>query len=68
MRALTPITHKSNNIEITIRNNEVLAREGIDTRCIWITPAKKLHCNNEVLAREGIDTSLKILNYGFNVV
>ena len=37
------------------RNNEILAREGIDTNIVFaiyvIYP-----CNNEILAREGIDT------------
>ena len=37
-------------------NNEVLAREGIDTGRALPIKTMALQCNNEVLAREGIDT------------
>ena len=38
-------------------NNEVLAREGIDTYCCGIAKYVCIvYSNNEVLAREGIDT------------
>ena len=42
-------------------NNEVLAREGIDTMWQSSRRAYRLIRNNEVLAREGIDT----FNYQF---
>ena len=37
-------------------NNEVLAREGIDTYFFLTEKSSIVNCNNEVLAREGIDT------------
>ena len=38
-------------------NNEVLAREGIDTSYMPDNSSDSIICNNEVLAREGIDTT-----------
>ena len=37
-------------------NNEVLAREGIDTISFFSNHNNSFSRNNEVLAREGIDT------------
>ena len=51
-------------------NNEVLAREGIDTHRRPFRHCCLCTCNNEVLAREGIDTlrgrSPNISQYGRN--
>ena len=41
---------------LRFRNNEVLAREGIDTSQYQVQRILRLLGNNEVLAREGIDT------------
>ena len=43
-------------------NNEVLAREGIDTLCQTPDNTCLGDSNNEVLAREGIDTHLEEQN------
>ena len=56
MRALTQITTVFVDILAQPRNNEVLAREGIDTIAYQHTAFNSGICNNEVLAREGIDT------------
>ena len=56
MRALTLFMRSLLFLRWLLRNNEVLAREGIDTCLdfwIWIFV---IWSNNEVLAREGIDT------------
>ena len=55
MRALTQQI-RSSFVQIHLRNNEVLAREGIDTRRRMLRTEIHGCCNNEVLAREGIDT------------
>ena len=53
-------------------NNEVLAREGIDTIRIPSSLGKLIIGNNEVLAREGIDTkncnALRAITPGNNEV
>ena len=56
MRALTLIVEININVNTTGRNNEVLAREGIDTIMAAIECKHCTFGNNEVLAREGIDT------------
>ena len=51
-------------------NNEVLAREGIDTGRALPIKTMALQCNNEVLAREGIDTVnvvVSMINIGYTV-
>ena len=58
MRALTPSRHARRYINsISLGNNEVLAREGIDTSNILFSFSLS-PSNNEVLAREGIDTQI----------
>ena len=43
---------------LPLRNNEILAREGIDTLTVTIGDSNvPAWGNNEILAREGIDTS-----------
>ena len=59
MRALTPNSHHQ-GCRRTSRNNEVLAREGIDTLVISSDTTEVNLCNNEVLAREGIDTVQRV--------
>ena len=60
MRALTLVGRVlSKSPSSPNRNNEALAREGIDT-AFWVTtgsPSLAIS-NNEALAREGIDTSI----------
>ena len=56
MRALTHLTYNAYE-NYHLRNNEVLAREGIDTSQYQVQRILRLLGNNEVLAREGIDTS-----------
>ena len=41
---------------VLLRNNEALAREGIDTSVMSNTIEHCFYRNNEALAREGIDT------------
>ena len=56
MRALTRLrVHAATHLMPC--NNEVLAREGIDTSEKILLRLPDYHSNNEVLAREGIDTS-----------
>ena len=57
MRALTQCSLLFQRLLVSPGNNEVLAREGIDTCPLQATD--NFHSvlgNNEVLAREGIDT------------
>ena len=58
MRALTRLHNPLGSVEFPSRNNEVLAREGIDTVDLQNSTISFLS-NNEVLAREGIDTYLE---------
>ena len=58
MRALTHLTYNAYE-NYHLRNNEVLAREGIDTYRAHLMRSCCNHGNNEVLAREGIDTILR---------
>ena len=55
MRALTSSSPNLRELKL-YGNNEVLAREGIDTRRRMLRTEIHGCCNNEVLAREGIDT------------
>ena len=55
MRALTQFLGNA-SIKFLKCNNEVLAREGIDTSQYQVQRILRLLGNNEVLAREGIDT------------
>ena len=45
------------------RNNEVLAREGIDTADAMAPIPAIITSNNEVLAREGIDTVMEVQEF-----
>ena len=56
MRALT-LCIDASRLSVMSCNNEVLAREGIDT-CNSRSRLRLHHSNNEVLAREGIDTAV----------
>ena len=60
MRALTHYSFLPLGDTIAFSNNEVLAREGIDTTYSFFIPAVKSSSNNEVLAREGIDTVIEV--------
>ena len=57
MRALTLLTIALTILLMQLCNNEVLAREGIDTSYMPDNSSDSIICNNEVLAREGIDTA-----------
>ena len=49
-------------------NNEVLAREGIDTAMYGLIYLAVDFSNNEVLAREGIDTLEVLVNFIMHVL
>ena len=61
MRALTLMFSHSHCARFTSCNNEVLAREGIDTHRT-VAFGYFFNSNNEVLAREGIDTIFLLRN------
>ena len=61
MRALTHRIQCTGRNSPT-RNNEALAREGIDTMFQPPTITRLEKCNNEALAREGIDTQATVIN------
>ena len=44
---------------MSLRNNEILAREGIDTNSFSFLNTVWFFRNNEILAREGIDTTFR---------
>ena len=56
MRALTPLQPQPQPRHQPRRNNEALAREGIDTYIDSVSTGTDIFGNNEALAREGIDT------------
>ena len=57
MRALTPVSSLKASPIFASGNNEILAREGIDTLTVTIGDSNvPAWGNNEILAREGIDT------------
>ena len=63
MRALTQRSAYSRNPFLRLCNNEVLAREGIDTSPSLYAMSRTSSGNNEVLAREGIDTNVDSNNF-----
>ena len=67
MRALTPSARRATRNALALRRNEVLAREGIDTRPHRESWAVSRHRRNEVLAREGIDTFQLVLFFANNL-
>ena len=53
---------------LPLRNNEILAREGIDTLTVTIGDSNvPAWGNNEILAREGIDTNNRCNEVWFNI-